>query len=153
MRILAVGERMPRWVDDVVADYARRLPPHLKLAVSAVPAGHRGSGGGTQAVQQEGQRLLAALRTDEYPVALDEHGRQFSTLQFSAWLGGRLQQGRDLAFLIGGPDGLAPTVLERCELEWSLSPLTLPHALVRAVLAEQLYRAHTVLCGHPYHRE
>jgi 23S rRNA (pseudouridine1915-N3)-methyltransferase len=153
MRILAVGERMPRWVEEVVADYARRLPTHLKLAVQAVAAGHRGAGGGAQAVQAEGERLAQALRPGEFAVALDERGREFTTLQLAGWLDRRLQEGRDLAFLIGGPDGLAAAVLERCELRWSLSQLTLPHPLVRVVLAEQLYRAHTVLSGHPYHRE
>ena len=153
MRILAVGERMPRWVEVVVAEYARRLPPQLPLTVAAVRAGHRGTGGGTRAVQAEGERLLQGLRAEEFAVALDEHGRQFTTLQLAGWLGKRLQEGRDLAFLIGGPDGLASEVRARCELKWSLSSLTLPHPLVRVVLAEQLYRAHTVISGHPYHRE
>ena len=104
-------------------------------------------------MEAEGQKLLAALRKDEYVVALDEHGSQMTTRELAAWLKTRMQDGRDLAFLIGGPDGFAPGVLERSDLEWSLSRLTFPHALVRVVLAEQLYRAHGVLANHPYHRD
>ena len=96
--------------------------------------------------------LLAAIRTDAFVVALDVHGKLFSTEQLSAWLKDRMREGRDLTFLIGGPDGLAPDCLQRSDLRWSLSALTLPHALVRIVVVEQLYRALSLLRGHPYHR-
>jgi 23S rRNA (pseudouridine1915-N3)-methyltransferase len=96
--------------------------------------------------------MLAALGKDDYVVALEIGGKSMSTGQLSAWLAERMQHGRPLALLIGGPDGLAPQCRERADLDWSLSPLTLPHALVRIVVAEQLYRALSLLAGHPYHR-
>ena len=154
VRVIAVGERMPRWVDEVFADYAKRLPAALKPALTQIPAGHRSAGrGAPEAMRVEGERILAALAPRDFVIALDEHGREFTTREFAAWLKTRMQDGRDLAFLIGGPDGHAPEVLARADLKWSLSQLTLPHALVRVVLGEQLYRAHTVLSGHPYHRD
>jgi 23S rRNA (pseudouridine1915-N3)-methyltransferase len=154
IRIIAVGERMPRWVDEVVADYTRRLAATLKITLVQVPAGQRSSRGDpAQAMHIEGQRILALSRPQEFLVALDEHGAQLSTRELATWLSGRMNDGRDLALVIGGPDGLAVEVLARSDQKLSLSKLTLPHPLVRVVLAEQLYRAHTVLSGHPYHRD
>ena len=145
---------MPRWVDEVVADYTQRLAGSLKLALVEVPAGQRSSRGDpAQAMQTEGQRILALIKPQEFVVALDERGRQMNTRELASWLSGRMNDGRDLAFVIGGPDGLGAEVLVRSDQKLSLSKLTLPHALVRVVLAEQLYRAHTVLSGHPYHRD
>jgi 23S rRNA (pseudouridine1915-N3)-methyltransferase len=100
----------------------------------------------------EEKRLLERVG-DDYLVALDEHGKSLTTLDLAKWLAGRQQDGRDLAFVIGGPDGLGPGLLAKADLRWSLSALTLPHAMVRVVLAEQLYRAQSVLHNHPYHRE
>ena len=154
IRLIAVGERMPRWVDEVVADYTQRLAGSLKLALVEVPAGQRSSRGDpVQAMQVEAQRILALIRPPEFVVALDERGRQMNTRELAGWLSGRMNDGRDLALVIGGPDGLATAVLDRSDHQLSLSKLTLPHPLVRVVLAEQLYRAHTVLSGHPYHRD
>jgi len=154
VRVIAVGERMPRWVDEVYADYAKRLPAALKPLLIQIPAGQRSAGrDGAQAMRAEGERILAALAPRDFVIALDEHGREFTTRELSTWLQARMQDGRDLAFLIGGPDGHAQEVLARADLKWSLSKLTLPHALVRVVLGEQLYRAHTVMSGHPYHRD
>jgi 23S rRNA (pseudouridine1915-N3)-methyltransferase len=96
--------------------------------------------------------MLAALGKDDYVVALEIAAKTMNTEQLSAWLAERMRDGRSLAFLIGGPDGLSPPCLERADQSWSLSPLTLPHALVRVVVAEQLYRATSLLAGHPYHR-
>jgi 23S rRNA (pseudouridine1915-N3)-methyltransferase len=118
-----------------------------------IPAVRRGSGDLDRARAEEGRRLMAALRPRDHVVALDEHGRQRTSLELSKWLGLRMQSGSDLSFLIGGADGFSPDVLERAQERWSLSPLTLPHALVRVVFAEQIYRAATLLDGHPYHRE
>ncbi len=106
-----------------------------------------------KAVELEGRKLLTALHPDEWVVALDEHGTQMSTRELAQWLAGRMREGRDLAFLIGGPDGFAAEVLARSDLSLSLSRLTLPHALVRVVWAEQLYRAMSLLTHHPYHRD
>ena len=154
IRLIAVGERMPRWVDEVVADYTQRLVGSLKVALVEVPAGQRSSRGDpAQAMQTEAQRILALIKPGEFMVALDERGRQMNTRELASWLSGRMTDGRDLAFVIGGPDGLGAEVLARSDQKLSLSKLTLPHPLVRVVLAEQLYRAHTVLSGHPYHRD
>jgi 23S rRNA (pseudouridine1915-N3)-methyltransferase len=154
VRILAVGSRMPRWVDEAVEDYTKRLGSKLKVTLTEIAAGPRGAGRSeAKAVAVESERILAALRTDDFVIALDERGKQLSTRELADWLQDRMQDGRDLVFVIGGPDGLAPEVLARGNLKWSLSRLTFPHALVRVVLAEQLYRAHSVLAGHPYHRD
>ena len=154
MRIVAVGSRMPKWVREPFDDYLTRLHPGLKVTLTEIEPGPRTAGRPpAKAIETEGQRILAAVRTDEYVVALDEHGKEMSTRELASWLAVRLQDGSDLAFLIGGPDGFAADVLQRSDFKWSLSRLTLPHALVRVVLAEQIYRAHSVLSNHPYHRD
>ncbi len=153
IRLIAVGTRMSAWVDAAVADYARRLRGAAALELLEVPMARReGGADAARAVASEGGRILALLAAREYAVALDERGRSFTTLEFSDWLGARRQSGEPLSFIIGGPDGLDAAVLARAQLRWSLSALTFPHALVRVLLAEQLYRAATVLAGHPYHR-
>ena len=145
---------MPRWVREAFDDYAGRLSGGLKLSLIEITPGTRGTGhSAEQAMAAEAQRIGAALRKDEYVVALDEHGVSMGTRQLSSWLSARMQGGRDVAFVIGGPDGLSATIQERCDFKWSLSALTFPHALVRVVLAEQLYRAQSVLNNHPYHRD
>jgi 23S rRNA (pseudouridine1915-N3)-methyltransferase len=145
---------MPKWVREAYEDYVTRLGSGLKLTLTPIEPGSRGGGRATGgAIRTEGQRLLAALRKDDYVIALDERGSELTTRELAGWLGTRMQEGRDLAFLIGGPDGLAAEVLARSDFRWSLSRLTFPHALVRVVLAEQLYRAHGVLANHPYHRD
>jgi 23S rRNA (pseudouridine1915-N3)-methyltransferase len=144
VRIVAVGTRMPAWVTTAYDDYTRRLRSSMRIDLEELPVG-RGK------VEEE-KRFLEKLK-DDYVVALDEHGKLQTTAELAKWLNVRQQEGRDLAFLIGGPDGLGPQVLLRAEWRWSLSPLTFPHAMVRVMLAEQLYRAHSVLNNHPYHRE
>jgi 23S rRNA (pseudouridine1915-N3)-methyltransferase len=154
IRLIAVGERMPRWVAEVVADYTQRLAGSLKVVLVEVPAGQRSARGDpAQAMHTEGQRILALIKPQEFVVALDEHGVQHTTRELAAWLAARMNDGRDLVLVIGGPDGLSAEVLARADFKLALSKLTLPHPLVRVVLAEQLYRAHTVLSGHPYHRD
>ena len=145
---------MPAWVREAYDDYARRLRPRLPVTLTELPSARRTAAGDDQrAVTDEGRRLVNAIRRDDYVVALDERGRQRSTMELSIWLGDRLREGRDTSLLIGGPDGFAPEVLQRAQESWSLSRMTLPHALVRVLLIEQLYRAVTILDGHPYHRE
>jgi 23S rRNA (pseudouridine1915-N3)-methyltransferase len=154
VRVIAVGTRMPEWVRSACEDYLARLRKELPVALLQIESGPRASAAGAaRAVAAEGARLLATLRPGEHVAALDERGTQFSTRELAAWLKTRMQEGADLAFLIGGPDGLAPEVLGRSQLRWSLSRLTLPHALVRVLLTEQLYRAHSILTNHPYHRD
>jgi 23S rRNA (pseudouridine1915-N3)-methyltransferase len=154
VRVIAVGTRMPEWVRSACDDYLARLRAQLPVALLQIEPGPRhAAAGAARAVAAEGERLLAALRPGEHVAALDERGTQLSTRELAAWLKTRMQEGADLAFLIGGPDGLAPEVLGRSQLRWSLSRLTLPHALVRVLLTEQLYRAHSILTNHPYHRD
>jgi len=151
--LVAIGQRMPGWVNEGFAEYARRLRSRLPLELLEIPAAKRSSGNTARAMTEEGKRLLGAARAQDHVVALDERGKVRTSLEFSRWLGERLQLGSDLLFLVGGADGFAPEVLARANERWSLSSLTLPHALVRVVFAEQLYRAVTLLDGHPYHRE
>jgi 23S rRNA (pseudouridine1915-N3)-methyltransferase len=155
LRVMAIGTRMPEWVDSAFNDYWRRMRALWKLELIELPvASRRESGGATQTAKStEARRLLALISTRDFIVTLDEHGAQKSTVELSLWLEQRRASGKDLAFIIGGPDGLAEEVLARAHLRWSLSRLTLPHGLVRVLLAEQIYRATTVLSGHPYHRD
>ena len=149
-----MGTRPPAWIREAYADYTRRLGSRLKLTLVEIEPGQRSAGQSPRkAIETEARKLLTALRPDEWVVALDERGAEMSTRELADWLGGRMREGRDLAFLIGGPDGFAAEVLTRSDVSLSLSRLTLPHALVRVVLAEQLYRAMSILTNHPYHRD
>ncbi len=153
IRLLAAGTRMPGWVEAGIADYVRRLGREIRLEIEEIALGRRTAlGEEGRAVADEGRRMMIAIHPDEYVVALEVRGKSFSTDELAKWLGQRLQEGRDVALLIGGPDGLAPECRKRATLHWSLSPLTLPHALVRVVVVEQLYRALSILKGQPYHR-
>jgi 23S rRNA (pseudouridine1915-N3)-methyltransferase len=152
-RLYAIGERMPRWVADGFAEYAKRLSRDLPLELVEIKPGARGKGrDDARATADEGTSLLAALPRDAHVVALDGHGAAWSSEQLAGQLSNWRMAGRDLALLIGGPDGHANEVLQRADQRWSLGPLTLPHMLVRLVVVEQLYRAVTILNGHPYHR-
>ncbi|MGA9853558.1 MAG: 23S rRNA (pseudouridine(1915)-N(3))-methyltransferase RlmH [Gammaproteobacteria bacterium] len=153
VHLLAIGTRLPSWINDGFKEYASRLPPECKLLLKEIPlgAGRRG-GDAVKAVAEEGTRMLAAIPAGAGIVALDVRGRSFSTEKLAMQLNRWLQDSRALVLLVGGPDGLAPDCLARAGLKWSLSPLTLPHGLVRVVVAEQLYRAWSILKGHPYHR-
>jgi len=153
VRVIAVGTRMPAWVRSACDDYLRRLRGGLPIALTEIEPASRRAGGVAQAMAREGERLLAALLPADHVIALDERGRELTTRELATWLAARMQQGADLAFLIGGPDGLAPEVLRRSNYTLALSRLTLPHALARVLLAEQLYRAHCILANHPYHRD
>jgi 23S rRNA (pseudouridine1915-N3)-methyltransferase len=144
VRILAVGTRMPEWVTSAYEEYTRRLRGAMRIDLEEIPVG--------RAKGDEEKRLLERIG-DDYLAALDERGKSLTTLQLAKWLGERQQDGRNIAFVIGGPDGLGSAVLVKADLRWSLSALTFPHAMVRVILAEQLYRAHSVLQNHPYHRE
>jgi 23S rRNA (pseudouridine1915-N3)-methyltransferase len=152
-RLIAAGTRLPDWVNSGFLEYQKRLRTPLVLELREIPVATRSAGEDPQrAVQREGADMLAAIGRDDYVVALEISGKPMSTEQLSAWLAERLRDARPLALLIGGPDGLAKTVLERADQTWSLSTLTLPHALVRVVVAEQIYRAMSLAAGHPYHR-
>lgn len=153
IHLLAVGHRMPAWVTQGYQEFSRRLPPECRLSLVEIPAGRRGKGADIdRIIAREGEQMLAAIPRDAHVIALDVRGNPWSTEDLADTLGGWMQQGRDVALLVGGADGLAPDCLARADVSWSLSALTLPHALVRIVVAEQIYRAWTVMRGHPYHR-
>lgn len=144
---------MPGWVGDGYQAYAKRLPRELALELREVPLGHRGkSGSPARARDQEGAKMLEAARNHRI-VCLEVEGRALDTPALADRLARWMQDGQPLALLVGGPDGLSPACRSASTFDWSLSPLTLPHGLVRVVVAEQIYRAWTILSGHPYHRE
>jgi len=152
-RLIAVGERMPAWVADGFAEYRKRLSHELPLELVEIKLGARGKGrDSARAIADEGAAVRAALSRDAHVVALDVAGSSWSSEQLAAELKRWRMDGRDLAFLIGGPDGHAPEILAGAKQRWSLGPLTLPHMLVRLLVAEQLYRACSLLANHPYHR-
>lgn len=144
---------MPSWVDEGCQEYARRLPPELSLEWCEIPLGKRSRNQPvTRAIAEESERLLKTIGRDDQVVALDVKGRSLTTEALANQLSQWQQAARPLTILIGGPDGLSDECLARADMRWSLSALTLPHPLVRVVLAEQFYRAWTVLSGHPYHK-
>ena len=144
---------MPKWVEQGVDEYCKRLPPELKLEVKEIALGKRGKGADIRrAIASEGQQMQAAIGDRDRVVALDVKGKPWSTEQLASNLRDWQLGGANISLLIGGPDGLAQECLDRADQRWSLSALTLPHPLVRIVLAEQLYRAWTINNNHPYHR-
>jgi 23S rRNA (pseudouridine1915-N3)-methyltransferase len=148
-----VGEGAPEWVSAGFAEYRKRLSRWLPLDLVEIAPGLRGRNRDAQrAMQEEGARVLAALPKSALIVTLDGRGRMHSSEQLAQRLESWRSQGRDLALLVGGPEGHAPEVLSAAQESWSLGPLTLPHMLVRLVVAEQLYRAAAILANHPYHR-
>ncbi|MDT0499376.1 23S rRNA (pseudouridine(1915)-N(3))-methyltransferase RlmH [Halomonas sp. PAR7] len=153
VRLLAVGTRMPAWVTEGVEEYRKRLPRDFSLQVEEIPPGQRGKNADlARAMASEAERIRAKLRGDEHVVALEVGGKAWSTERLAEQAGAWRLAGRDVALLVGGPDGLAPELSAAADQRWSLSPLTLPHPLVRILLAEQLYRTWTLMVGHPYHR-
>lgn len=154
VRLIAVGDRQPSWVNSAFDDYVARLPRHWQFTLDAISTARRNKSESTRVAKDaEGIKILTKIRPADYVIALDERGRQSTSKQ----LAGKLEEwqtvGADLVFIIGGPDGLASDVLERANAQWSLSQLTLPHGLARILFAEQLYRAWSLSAGHPYHRE
>jgi 23S rRNA (pseudouridine1915-N3)-methyltransferase len=150
--IVAVGHRMPVWVDAGFAEYAGRMPREMRMDLIALKPASRG-GGARRAIDTEGERILAAVPAGCTVIALDERGAAITTMELARRLARWRQSGRNIAFLIGGADGLAESVKKSSDAVWSLSRLTLPHGLARVLLAEQLYRAGSILHNHPYHRE
>src|SRR5687767_4560008 len=140
IRLIAAGTRLPAWIDAGVDEYGRRFGRGLRFELVEIP------------LARLPERMRAAIGASDYVVALEVGGRAMTTPALAEWLAARMAGGKDLALLIGGPDGLDADLSARADFRWSLSPLTWPHGLVRVMVAEQLYRAHTVLIGHPYHR-
>lgn len=151
--LVAVGQRQPGWADAAYAEFAKRFPPEMRLELKAVKAEPRGAKAPEQLMAAEATRIEAALPKGARRVVLDERGARVTTQQLAARLTAWLHDGRDVALLVGGPDGLAPSLKASADETLRLSELTLPHAFVRVLLAEALYRAWTVTINHPYHRE
>lgn len=152
IKLIAVGTRMPAWVETGFNDYVKRLPKEWHFQLREIPLRRRGKTcDSRRLLEEEGRQMLVALGSAR-GIALDSRGLQWSTEELAAKLADWLREGRNLGFLIGGPEGLAPACLQRTEIRWSLSKLTFPHALVRILVTEQFYRAWTLLQGHPYHR-
>jgi len=154
IRLIAVGQKMPGWVTQGYDEYAKRLPQSCRLTLVEIAPGHRSkSSDPRRAIEDESQKVLNAIPQNTRVIALDERGKQWTTLKLADEMRDWMQDGRDVALLVGGPDGLSEACKQKAEQMWSLSNLTLPHPLVRVFLAEQLYRAWSVTQGHPYHRE
>ena len=152
--IAAVGTRMPDWVDTAFAEYQKRMPREARIRLVEIkPEKREGGKTAQQMIHMEAARIAAALPKDCYRIVLDERGKQLTSVTLADNLQHWLAAGRDTALIIGGADGLAAEIKVRADLMLSLSTLTLPHALVRVLLAEQLYRAASILQNHPYHRE
>lgn len=153
IRLLTVGTRQPAWVKEGYEAYAKRMPRETTLVLEEVPAPARRGFEPARWIGAEGVALLKAVRKDDRVIALDERGRGMTSLALAEEMARWRDDGRDVVLLVGGADGLAPECLARAEWRWSLSAGTLPHGLVRVVVAEQIYRAWSLLSGHPYHRE
>ena len=152
--LIAVGTRMPAWINAGFNEYTSRLPKHFQLLLHEIPLQKRTKNSDlTRLIQQEGRQMLASVPVNTIIIALDVQGRIFTTEQFSQQLNHFYQSSQDIAILIGGPEGLEPECLLRANARWSLSSLTFPHALVRVIFAEQFYRAWSIISGHPYHRD
>jgi len=153
IRLLAVGERQPAWVDEAFQSYTGRFPPEWKFRLDVIATARRSkSEDARRAIESEGEQLLTRIAADEQVVLLDERGRQPGSQDLAGKLSAWQTDGRDLCFIIGGPDGVSDSCRRRAGFVWSLSNLTLPHGLARVMFAEQMYRAWSLLAGHPYHR-
>jgi len=153
IHLICVGQRLPAWINEGYQEYAKRLPTSCQLELIEVPLRKRAKATNLAALQrQEGEEMLAKIKTGAYVIALDEHGPQWSSIQLSQQLAQWLQHYPNVTLLVGGPEGLTKECLQRAQQQWSLSALTLPHQIVRIVVAEQLYRAWSWLNHHPYHR-
>ena len=153
IRLLAVGDRQPAWVDEALTTYSGRLPREWKFRIDAIATARRQkSDKSKRAMQAEGEQLLARLGDAEQVVLLDERGKHLTSRALTTRLADWQADGRDLCFVVGGPDGVSDACRQRADFTWSLSQLTLPHGLARVLCVEQLYRAWSLLNGHPYHR-
>ena len=154
IRLIAVGDRQPGWVDDAFRTYTTRFPREWRFRLDALGTARRSKNDKSgSAMDAEGEQILARINAGEQVVLLDERGKHLSSPDLSKRLDAWQADGRDLCFVIGGPDGVSAAVKSRADFTWSLSNLTLPHGLARVLFAEQMYRAWSLQVGHPYHRE
>jgi 23S rRNA (pseudouridine1915-N3)-methyltransferase len=153
IHLISVGNRMPGWVKAGYDDYAKRLPRECELLLKEIPPGQRGKNCDVaRIVRDEGERMNAAIPMGSHLVALDLSAKAITTVELAQTLSRWQEIGKAIALVVGGPDGLADSVKSKAAEFWSLSPLTFPHPLVRIIIAEQLYRAWSILQNHPYHR-
>jgi 23S rRNA (pseudouridine1915-N3)-methyltransferase len=152
-RLITITHKSPAWIQEGYAEYAKRLPPTCALELVEIAAEKRTANADLHRImQREGEKMLGAIKPGHEVVALDVKGKSWSTAQLAQQLADWQQRGRHIDLLVGGPEGLAPACLQKAEVTWSLSPLTFPHILVKLIVAEQIYRAWSILQGHPYHR-
>jgi|TARA_B110000444_G_scaffold45597_1_gene41534 23S rRNA (pseudouridine1915-N3)-methyltransferase len=153
IKIIAIGAKMPVWVQIACNEYLKRIPNELNVNIIEIPMKQRGKGVNPHlAVIQEGEAMLKAIRANDRVIALDLRGKNWKTQELARNIQEWKQSGDDYSLLIGGPDGFSRNCIKRADILWSLSPLTFPHPLVRILLVEQIYRASTINNGHPYHR-
>jgi 23S rRNA (pseudouridine1915-N3)-methyltransferase len=154
IRLLAVGQKMPKWVQETFNDYNQRLNKAQQIELIEIPPVHRNkSSNATKAKQIEGKNLLSAIKAGEKLILLDEHGKNISTKYLAQTIQNWQLEGHDIAIVIGGADGVSDEVKQKAFAKWSLSQLTFPHPLVRVIVIEQIYRAYSIIANHPYHRE
>ncbi len=152
--LIAVGKRMPDWIDAAINEYKKRLPAHLNFSIKEItPADRKRKNSIEQYRHQEEERLMSAIKPDSLLIMLDEHGKQFDSNAFANKLGDWIDHNQTVSLIIGGADGFSSAFKKKSHLLWSLSALTFPHGLARVLVAEQVYRAWTILNKHPYHRE
>lgn len=153
LKLISIGNKMPDWINTGFSEYTKRMPAHLNIELIEIPLKTRSKNSDTQRlIDQEGDAMLKAIDDKDYVVALSIQGKIYSTEQLGDELKNWQHSGQNIALIIGGPEGLAPQCIARANTHWSLSKLTLPHPIVRVIIAEQLYRAYTILQNHPYHK-
>lgn len=153
IRLITVGSKMPKWVNEGYSEYQKRLNQDVQLELVEIPAGKRGKNADIKRItDKEGEQVLAAIHPQEHVIALDVKGKRLTTEKMSERLNELMHNGQQIALLVGGPEGLSDACRNKAQEKWSLSDLTLPHPLVRIVIAEQIYRSWSLLKGHPYHR-
>jgi len=154
IHLIAVGKKMPEWINTGYSEFSKRMPPELQInLIEITPSTRNKSTSIEKNIKEEGERIQSAIPDNSKLIVLDEKGKDFSSIALSKEMESWLPMGQDISIVIGGADGIDPVIKQQADEKWSLSSLTLPHALVRVVVAEQLYRAWSIMKGHPYHRE
>ena len=154
IHLIAVGKKMPEWINAGYAEFSKRMPPELQInLIEITPSIRNKTTPIEKNIKEEGERIQSAVSNNSRLIVLDEKGKNFSSIELSKKMENWLPMGQDIVLVIGGADGIDPAIKKQADEKWSLSAFTLPHALVRVVVAEQLYRAWSILQGHPYHRE
>jgi 23S rRNA (pseudouridine1915-N3)-methyltransferase len=153
IKLIAIGNKMPSWVTTGFQEYAKRIQGQCTLNLHEIPAQKRDKNSDiARLLEREGESMLSAIGKNDHAIALHVTGKMYSTEALSSKLETLLQQGQHVSLLVGGPEGLAPACLARSDEQWSLSRLTFPHPMVRIILAEQVYRALSIIKQHPYHK-